>query len=228
MRIVHLLHENIPYHTSAGGTGAPFTNPVASQFTCSGNLLVAMIGGGNSALTVSSFRDSGGNDWISATENTAADATAQAYYAAQAKCSDGLRVSTQFNAGTGDYTILFYDVANAAAAPLDKSFVAGGSYELPGNFLMPGSLTPATSNEMVFAEIMWAYNTGVGVTPGLFDCARFSGEPLDGPEPVDENNGWSHYITNSTGPLSFTWDVQQPNSDPILGYVGLAVAFKGQ
>jgi hypothetical protein len=228
LRIVHLLHENIPYHTTAGGSDTPFTNPVAAQFPCSGNLLVAMIGGGNGALTVSSFKDSSANNWVSATENSAADSTAQAYYAAQASCSDNLRLSAQFNAGTGDYTIFFYDVANAAAAPLDTSFVAGGSYEKPGHFLMPGSLTPATSNEIVLSEIMWAYNTGVGVAPGLFDCARFTGEPLDGPEPVDENNGWAHYIISSTNPVSFTWDVLQPEADPILGYVGLAVAFKGK
>jgi hypothetical protein len=32
MRIVHLVHENIPYHTAAGGTGNPFPNPVRFSF----------------------------------------------------------------------------------------------------------------------------------------------------------------------------------------------------
>ena len=51
MRIVHLVHENIPYHTAAGGTGTPFPNPVPLQFPSSGNLLVAMIGGGTNEPT---------------------------------------------------------------------------------------------------------------------------------------------------------------------------------
>ena len=57
MRIVHLLHENIPYSTGAGGTGNPFPNPLPLQFPSSGNLLVAMIGGGDASETVTSMTD---------------------------------------------------------------------------------------------------------------------------------------------------------------------------
>jgi hypothetical protein len=228
LRIVHLLHENVPYFIPAGGTGKPFTNPVAAQFPCSGNLLVAMTGGGNGRQRVSSLQDSNGNGWSSVAKTAAVDAWVQAYYAPKASCSDDLRLSAQFSAANGDYTIFVYDVANAAATPLDASFVAGGSYPRAGSFPMPGSLTPAISNEIVFTEIMWDYNTGVGLVPGLFDGARFTGESLDGPEPVDENNGWGHYITSSTRPVSFTWNVLQPDTDPVLGYAALAVAFKGK
>jgi hypothetical protein len=61
MRIVHLVHKNIPEHTAAGGTGNPFPNPTSVQFPSSGNLLVAMIGGGFLACTVTGVTDTNNN-----------------------------------------------------------------------------------------------------------------------------------------------------------------------
>src|SRR5512146_1984870 len=89
LRIVHLLHENIPYHTTAGGTGDPFANPVSAQFPCSGNLLVAMIGGGNGVETASQITDSHDNAWqqVGAAEHVQGDASVQTYYAQGPGCS---------------------------------------------------------------------------------------------------------------------------------------------
>jgi hypothetical protein len=233
LRIVHLMHENIGYHSSAGGTGAPFPSPLTVQFPCSGNLVVAMAGGGNGPQLITDITDSKGNGWSNATQTTTGGNTAMAYYAPHASCSTDLAVTTTWNGGLGDYTIFFYDVANAAAAPLDTSFTSndtnsgGSNFNTPGNYTVPKSLTPSTSNEIVFTEMMEDFNTSVNISPGLFDCAYFDGESLDGPEPVDENNAWGHYITTSTSPVSFTWIVLN-QSEAIGGYVAVAVAFKGQ
>jgi len=236
LRVVHLLHENIPYHPQAGGNYMPFPNPVPVQFPCSGNLLVAMIGGGNNPEPATQVRDSSQNPWSQAGNTySQSDDTVQAFYAANATCNAALSLTTTFSGGTGDYTILFYDVAGAATTPLDTTVGGGGDYGTPGAFTMPFTLTPSTANEIVFAQIMWDYNTGVGLqyaigtganSNGLFDANRFSGENLDGPEPVDENNGWGHIHTTTTSPVSFTWQVLQPNSDPIRYWAAMAVAFK--
>ncbi len=228
LRIVHLLHENVPYHPQSGGTYNPFPNPVPVQLPCSGNLLVAMIGGGNNPETVTGVTDTNQNTWSQAGGiYTQADNTVQTYYAGSAACSSDLGVSVQFTQGEGDYTIFFYDVAGAAAAPLDTTAGGGGDDQQPGPFTLPFTITPATVNEIVFVQTPWDYNTGVGLSGGFFDANRFSGENIDGPEPIDENNGWGHIITTSTAVVSFTWQFLQPNSDPSRYWAGNAVAFKG-
>jgi hypothetical protein len=86
MRIVHLIHENIPVNTSAGVTGNPFANLTSLQFPSSGNLLVAMIGGGN-ACTVTSITDTNQNTWTQAGATqiqAAGNDTVEAYYAGNA------------------------------------------------------------------------------------------------------------------------------------------------
>jgi hypothetical protein len=229
LRVVHLLHENIPYHPQAGGGYRPFPNPLSVQFPCSGNLLVAMIGGGNNPQPATVITDSKHNFWRQAGRTyVESDDTVQAFYAGgDARCSSELSLAALFIGGAGDYTLFLYDVAGAAAEPLDVSVGGGGNYGAPGAFTMPFTLTPATAHEIVFAQIMWDYNTGAGLSNGLFDANRFSGENLDGPEPVDENNGWGHFITTSTRPVRFTWQVLQPDSDPIRYWAAMAVAFKG-
>jgi len=206
------------------------------QFPCSGNLLVSMIGGGNDPQPATVVTDSGHNHWSQAGHTyVESDDTVQAFYADNASCSPDLSLSTLFVGGAGDYTVLLYDVAGAADEPLDTALGGGGDYRAPGAFTMPFVLQPAAAHEIVFAQIMWDYNTGVGLqyaigtganSNGLFDTNRFSGENLDGPEPVDENNGWGHIHTTTTSPVSFTWQVLQPNSDPIRYWAAMAVAFK--
>jgi hypothetical protein len=226
VRVVHLMHENIGYHTTSGGSGSPFASPVPMQFPSSGNLLVAMIGGGNGPLQLTGMTDSSGNGWSEAGHYFGSNNTVQAYYAGSATPASNLTLSARFNAGNGDYTIFFYDVTGAAATPLDKFVSNGGTYLNTGNFTMPFTLTPVTANEIVFAEIIWDYNTGNGLVGGFNDTNIFDGENQDGPEPVDENNGWGHFVATSTSPVSFTWQVLVPGSDPIRAWAGMAVAFK--
>ena len=226
MRVIHLVHENVPYNPPAGGTGNPFPNPLSLQFPCSGNLLVAMEGGGNAPETVTSMSDTNHNTWSQAGKTYAqGDAVVQAFYAAAATSSEDLGLSVSWSGTKGDYTFFLYDVAGAASSPLDTTVGGGGSMGTAGSLTFPFTLTPAAPGEIVFSEVMWDFNTGSGLTGQLFDTNTFSGESQSGPEPVDENNGWGHVITTTTQPVGFTWTVLFAGL-PVGAWAGMVAAFK--
>jgi hypothetical protein len=229
MRIVHLVHENIPYHANAGGTDNPFPNPTTVQFPSSGNLLVAMIGGGYLACTVTGVADSNNNAWAQAgaTEIEAGNDVTQAFYAGSANSSGNLRLTVSWSATDGDFTFFLYDITGAAASPLDTTGGATGSQSADGNVSMPFTITPAQPGEIIFAEIIWDYNTGAGIVGfgWLFDTNTFDGENESGPEPIDQNNGWGHYVTTGTSPVTITWQTMFAGL-PTGNWSGLAVAFK--
>jgi len=229
MRIVHLVHENIPYHANAGGTGNPFPNPTTVQFPSSGNLLVAMIGGGYTACTVTGVADNNNNSWAQAgaTEIEAGNDVTQAFYAGSANSSGNLRLTVNWSATDGDFTFFLYDITGAAASPLDTARGAAGSESNDGNVTMPFTITPAETGELIFAEIIWDYNTGAGIVGSgwLFDTNTFDGEDESGPEPIDQNNGWGHYLTTDTSPVSITW-IPVYASAPVGNWSCVAVAFK--
>lgn len=227
MRIVHLVHENLPTHTAAGGNGNQFPSPLSLMFPSSGNLLVAMIGGGNPSETVTTMSDSNRNTWTQAGSPLVSDEedTVQAYYAGNAATSSNLGLTLIWTGTQGDYTIFLYDVAGAASSPFDTTVGAIGEQTTAGKLTVPYMITPALSNEIIFSEVMWDFNTGTGLDGQLFDASTFSGESLNGPEPVDENNGWGHVITTSTAAVSFTWD-PLPNGQPVYYWAANSVAFK--
>ena len=229
MRIVHLVHENIPYHANAGGTDNPFPNPTTVQFPSSGNLLVAMIGGGYVACTVTGVSDNNGNTWAQAgpTEIQANNDVTQAFYAGSATTSGNLRLTVHWSATNGDFSFFLYDITGAAASPLDTATGATGSQSGSGNLTMPYTINPAQAGELVFAEVIWDYNTGAGIVGSgwLFDTNTFDGEDQSGPEPIDQNNGWGHYFTTGTSPVSVTWQTQYAGL-PTGSWSSVAVAFK--
>ena len=226
MRIVHLDHENIPTHTSSGGSGNPFPSPLTLELPCSGNLEVALMGGGNPPNLITGMTDSNGNSWEQAGQNvTYGDTDLQTFYAANASCSSTLAVTVQWDSTDGDQTIMFYDVAGAAASPLDTTASATGSQSTAGN-LTALSITPSTSStEFIFAMMPVDYNTVTGLVNGFNDADMFSGEALSGPEPVDENNGWGHFVVSSTNAVPITWTFLS-NSLAAGSWSSMASAFK--
>jgi hypothetical protein len=227
MRIVHLVHENVPSNPGAGAS-APFANPLHMQFPSSGNLLVAMVGGGNPPNKVLSLTDSSGNTWTAAPNTTQStnDPGVQAFYAANATSSANLALTASWTNSGGDQTFFLYDVVGASSSPLDVGTGATGIQTSAGN-LTVFSIAPASAGEIVFVQTVWRFNTGVGLAGSgqLFDANTFDGESQSGPEPVDENNGWGHVFTSSTTPLTFTW-IPQFAGLAFDGWAGNAVAFK--
>ncbi len=227
MRIVHLVHENVPSNPGAGSS-VPFANPLHLQFPSSGNLLVAMAGGGNPPNKILSLTDSAGNTWTSAPNTTQStnDPGVQAFYAANAMSSANLALTASWTNSGGDQTVFLYDVAGASSSPLDVGTGATGLQTTAGN-LTVFSITPASTGEIIFVQTVWRFNTGAGLAgPGqLFDANTFDGESQSGPEPVDENNGWGHVFSSGTAPVPFTW-IPQFAGLPFDGWAGNAVAFK--
>jgi hypothetical protein len=225
MRIVHLVHENLPVSIASGGTTSPFPNPTTLQFPSSGNLVVAMLGGGL-GCTVTGINDTSHNPWnqAGAVETTGND-TVQTYYAGNATTSGGLTLTLQWSSANGDFTVLLYDVTGAATSPLDTTAGGTGDQAVAQNLTVPFTLTPAGANELIFTDVIWDFNTAAGLSGGLFDSDTYDGESENGPAPIDENNGWGHKLTTGTAAIGFTWNVSF-GALPVGPWAGMAAAFK--
>jgi hypothetical protein len=216
LRIVHLTHETVNWNYS----------PMRFQFPSSGNLLVAMWGGGED-YTIGGATDSNGNSWAQAGSvvNGSGNYT-QTYYAGNAMPSNSLSLTFNMQqAQGGSFNMFLYDVAGAAASPLDVATGIGGDNPDGNPFLVPYTLAPTNANDIVFTQCIWASNTASGLSGQLLDTNQTSGEVanIDG---IDENNGWGHVITTTTAPLSFSWQFLYPGGPDTFGCN--SVAFKGQ
>jgi len=235
MRIVHLQHENIPTTAAGGGNGTSFTNPLTLQFPSSGNLLVALTGGGNAGGCTSTITDSKSNSWAQAGSvyayGSGSDNTVQTLYAGNATSASNLSLTLTFAKNTCDWSIFFYDVSGAATSPLDTTKgTTGDQSSTSGTLAVPYTITPAQSGELIFTNIIWDYNTATALSSNTgtsySDANMFSGESISGPEPVDQNNGWGHAISTSTGAITFTWSQGNDTSLAAGPYASMAVAFK--
>jgi hypothetical protein len=240
LRIVHLVHENLPFTEPAGGNGIEFPSPLTLQFPSSGNLLVAMEGGGGTAgqwRTLDGMSDTNGNAWTqagaSSTSYVSGDTIVQAYYAANVVPSSDLLLTTTWSAvdptNPADLTILLYDIAGASSDPFDQ--VQGGTAEsgleqIPPDVPMPFNVIPSVPNELILVEACWDNNTGNALLGGMFDANLVTGESISGPFPIDENNGWGHFVTMSTSEVDFTWTTSTIDQGVGPGYSAIAVAFK--
>jgi len=226
MRIVHLDHQNIPTKVLAGGNGTSFPNPLNVQFPCSGNLEVIAVGGGNPPAQVTSITDSNSNTWQPAgSYATTNDPVTGIFFAGSATCSGMQKLTVHWDTNTGDQTILYYDVVGASASPLDTTAGKTGTQSSAGT-LTAFSITPGTSStELIFCAMPVQFNTVTGLLNGFNDANTFDGESLDGPEPVDENNGWGHFVTSSTNTVPVTWTFRAPGEAAQI-WASVAAAFK--
>jgi hypothetical protein len=231
MRVAYEIHENIPNTTAAGGTGSGWTNPMKLQIPCvAGATIAAMMdgGGGGTASTISRITDTNGNSWNQIGLYTYGNNYAQAYYAANVTCSSPETLTVTSTANTDDNTIVFYVIPGASVTPLD-TYNGGGQTVTADSSTMTTvyTLTPSEPNELILGEEQWNANTATGVTGTnwLFDSGYYSGILLNGPQPIDQNGGWTHYYSTSTSPISFTYNLLS-STDPNSSSIGMAVAFK--
>jgi len=202
-RIVHMLHQQHPQGAA---------NPYAVQFPTSGNLIVnSYVGGGDS---ITGITTNPSNTWLSTgtfAGSEAITAGSQIYYAANATPANNMALSITRSASAKDGTFMLYDIVGAAASPFDKD--SGGQTanqtSLVTAFTTCSScLTPSSSNELIIANQgqNWCTSMSSPSPAGsLFDAATDTGNSVDGPQLVDQNNGWLHYYDTNTNPITVTW-----------------------
>lgn len=225
-RIVHMLHAEM---NSSSASSYPVQMPT------SGNLFVISFSSGGN--TISSITGNPSNAWLSTGGPTNPDnqtyfPNQQIYYAANATPSNSMTLSIgQTGALTGT-TYMIYDFVGAAASPFDAdSGGQEGNQDSAVSQLTTCSncLTPSSANEVILGNVGqdWCTVTGI-VAPGgaLFDSAIYTGNSVNGPEPVDQNNGWFHYYDSTTNPLTATWSYVC-GSYAQAGWSGRLAAFKG-
>lgn len=224
-RIVHMLHAESP----SGNT------PYALEMPTSGNLLVISYSSGGNVI--SSITGIPSNTWVSTGGPTNPDnqtyfTNQQIFYAANASSSNTLTLSiAQTGAMTGT-TFMMYDFIGAAQSPFDvDSGGQSGDQATAVTQLTTCSscLTPSAPNEVILGNVGqdWCTATGVISPSGaLFDSATYTGNSVNGPEPVDQNNGWFHYYDSGTSPLTATWSYTC-GSYAQAGWSGRLAAFKG-
>lgn len=201
-RVLHLAHAQMP---------AGSANPFVIQVPVAGNLAVmAFHSGGDS---ISSISDTGSNSWTCGTAHTGTGNTSQICYATITSTSNTLAISVTRSGTTSDGTMMTYDITGAASSsPHDTGTGGTGSTSSTSSPLTVCSscFTPGAQNELIFATSGWDFCTATGASApsgALFDSATYvGGVNIDGPQPVDQNNGWSMYRNSSSlSALSVAW-----------------------
>ena len=226
IRVVGIQHNDV-------WEGGPTTMPL--QWPTRGNLLVALVTTGKTTYYLNSITGSNGNTWQPAMSTVTCNVVdsyygdiGQVYYVPNATPSNSATLTLNWNA-TGDNgghgIVVLYDIAGAAAAPLDQAASLCGNQGTAGN-MATITITPTAPNELVIGDTGVAYNTMTGALNGvLADMSYYSGETLSGPSPVDENDATgAHYYSPNTNPVTFTW-TELDGSTPAEGWAAQALSF---
>ena len=201
------------------------SNPIAVQFPCTGNLIVA-VWLGITGYDISSISDNGSNIYTATGPpvNFGASGDAQIFYAGNATCTSTrtLNFKTNGSNSSGGSELVLYDIAGAAPSPSDGSGTATGNQSTAGN-VPSASVTPSTSNGVIIAMITVESHTITGSMPGLFDAASTS--PIIGISPVDQNGGLAHNYNSDTSPETFVWTT---TAGAVGNWASIVAAFKPQ
>ena len=216
-RIVGLLHEQMVSGQSS---------PQAIQFPTSGNHMIAIsFEGGNIAMCLASGNPSGCTSGISsspsnawASTGTASDATAsvpQIFYVCSANTSNAMTISIPFEGPGPPYsTYLVYEIAGAAPTSCldtDSGVVSGNQTSIVSSLTTCSACvtTSSASGELILGNFGQNDCTATAVTApsgGLFDAAVYTGNNYNGPQNVDQNNGWFHaYSTSGSMAITSTY-----------------------
>ena len=113
--------------------------------------------------------------------------------------------------------VMFYDVVGAAtASPLDSSLAGqSGLQSNFGNPLTASSITPGSSDGILFCTIGIAYNGSNSFSPTGYQ------------DDQDENNGWGHFHYTSQAVIQTSWGTDQRQEAGGSGdYSDACAAFK--
>jgi hypothetical protein len=106
---------------------------------------------------------------------------------------------------------MIYDFTGAATSPFDVD--SGGQSGDASNIVKTlttcsNCLTPTVANDVILGNFgqEWCTATAIDTPSGaLFDAATDNGNSINGPQLVDQNNGWFHYYDPGLSELSATW-----------------------
>jgi hypothetical protein len=210
--IASLHHESQP----GAGAGAAFGGiPVSQnqiwQWPTEAGLLVMAYSAGVTNFQVTNIVDSA-STWVQASggmNNNGAQDMTQWWYVTNAAASvSGLRTNKYYSVpNPGDATMLCYNVVNGTSLQYDTRTSSTGNQGSAGTLSAPPAITPAASGGIVIAQELHEFNTAKSVSGGSlwFDSQWFQGINQDGPQNVDENNGWAHVHPANTSSISAVW-----------------------
>jgi len=216
------IHVNKILHQTSN---VPPSGIWALQFPATGNLRVLATANGNNLTNITGITDSDNGVW---TKIEPANDEPQIWYSANASGNANLVITLHLGAGP-TMTLLFYDIANAATAPLDI-YSGAPSTDVSNQTTISNmpSITPNTANGLVIAVMgdgdgpVFGLNTGS--PPGaFFDVLNYAGEiDLDLMENAD---GQAHYYNTDTSVENWNWRI---TSNPNNSVFATAAAFKSR
>jgi hypothetical protein len=162
IRVIRLAHINTHEETAA---------TVNFQFpTTIGNLIVIAYSAG--PYLVSSITDSAGNSYVRTGVLLTADPSVEMYHAANATGSPSLLLTATMSGATNGFgaTFFAYEIAGAAANPLDTSFGTNGFASASGSQdrtsgtgpVTTFTATPSGANELIIVVGSEAFETATG------------------------------------------------------------------
>ena len=109
--------------------------------------------------------------------------------------------------------VMFYDVTGAAAAsPSDSTLATDSGNQSPFGPLNTASVTPSSSDGILFCTIGIALNGSISFNPTGYQDNQ------------DENNGWGHFHYTSTIPITTSWGTDNRQGSGGVGYYSDACA----
>jgi len=223
-------------HCYSGDCGPGYSNPTTVAAPSYGNLLVmADNGSTNSGTTkvVSAISDNLGNTWTAVpsavnTEDGSHSNVDEFWYCSPCTTGPNLVLTViQTDGSSRDHTLNIYDITGAASSAFDTYGGNTGGQWSYASSLSTASVTPSTANGLVFFVYDNGNNTVTGMTSGqLVDSEWYNDESNDGPENVDENNGWGHYYNPNTSPVTGVFTFGLHATDAQGYWAASAAAFK--
>lgn len=197
----------------SSGTGGPgWSSPTTMQMPASGNLLVAMVSaGGSGGGVVTGITDTNSNTWTTCGASFADSFHhLKVFYAKNPTVSGTLTLTVTSSSSTNsDQTVLLMDIVGAdTASPCDASASASGNITVFAASVDTFVITPTQINELVLGETQHQFQTVDAIsapTGALLDNNNYLNEPVDGPENVDQNGGFAHFVNSTTSAETWTW-----------------------
>jgi hypothetical protein len=186
------------------------TMPRTEQLPCDPTANAVYFGWvGNQNLTLTGITDSNSNTYTATgAANCSSTGCVHAF-----RTGDGTGVTltnsqTLVYSGTNPQSSasgIVYCVSNLGT--FDKTATGTGTQSTNGASVTGTSITPATSNGIIFSVMQESTSSFSGVSApaaGQFDSCFWGNQPGGGGG-CDQDNGWAHYFNPNTSAVSFTW-----------------------